>query len=100
MGLAVMLLTQRRAWSTGVVVVLAILLHKQDGAAGRAIGVVEDAAYHSYQDRATASIDCGQHHLVPATITGERSTDQWAQLLGRQPDIQIQEMPADYLIFP
>jgi hypothetical protein len=48
MGLAVMLLTQFRACSICVMVVLAILLHKQDGAAGRTIGVVEHATYHSY----------------------------------------------------
>jgi len=82
MGLAVMVLTQLRARC--IVVVLAILLHKQDGAAGRTMGVVEDAAYHSYHDRAAASIDCGQNHLVPTTVTGERPTDQWAQLLGRK----------------
>ena len=61
MGLAVMLLTQLGACcSICVVVVLTILLHEQDGTAGDTIGAVEGAAYHTYQNRATASIDCGR----------------------------------------
>lgn len=101
MGLAVMLLTQLGACcSICVVVVLTILLHEQDGTAGDTIGAVEGAAYHTYQNRATASIDCGEKHLVLAAVTGERPTDQWAQLLSRQSDVQIEEVLADDLFFP
>jgi hypothetical protein len=99
MGLVVLPFTQVGACSVWVVV-LAILLHEQDGTAGRTIGAVEGAAYHSYQYRAAASIDCGENYFVLAAVTGEGPTDQRAQLLSRQSDVQIEEVLADDLVFP
>src|SRR5262245_44246184 len=68
------------------------VLHHQHRTRNRPVHTGERAALDAYLDRSAASIDGVQFDVRGTAPVAERLADQGAQLLGRQADVEVEEV--------